>query len=161
MNPNWIRWIHASLITYFTEYFKDEERGRGLLFRIEGQDVAKREEQDWVEFRWDGPTSREVSKRYWYLDIEINVLVSSIVSRDDTYRHKKNVGLVEASFINSIPVLRYGDVQEVDDETLLGCLELRSDNREAIVTSYFGKIESDVVLEQSTVEAHYRLTLTL
>lgn len=156
MNKHWARWIHASLFTYFDTYSK----ANGITIHFEAQDRNTAGKKDWIEARWDGPRAVELSRKNWRLDIEVNVLVSSVIGRDDTHKHKKQVGLVQAAYIRAIPIYKYGDNTEIDTQELLGCLQLRSDDQEAIVTSYFGKIETDVVLEQSTVEAHYRLSLT-
>jgi hypothetical protein len=155
MDQNWQRWIHASLATYYQDYFKT----RSIALLIEGQDSPITGKEDWVEMRWDGPYATLASSSCWILDIEINVLASSILGRADAHHHKRLVGQIQASFLKAFPVFKYGENPDVDDQSLLGCLQLRSGDREAIVTSYFGKIETDVVLEQSTIEGHYRMNL--
>lgn len=157
MNPNWVRWIHASLAIHFKNII--ESQGH-LKLHIEGQDRTVTNLEDHAELRWDGPYIREVSRRYWHIDIEINIIVSSVLSRDDTHIHKKSVGLVQSAFPNTILVHKHGDGAGDNANELLGCFQLRTEDREAVVTSYFGKIEVDVLLEQSTVEAHYRMTLS-
>jgi hypothetical protein len=154
MDPNWTRWIHASLSEYFSKYFET----MNVPFHVEGQDTQNQGTQDSVEFRWDGPYANEVSRKCWQLDIEVNMLVSSILGRTQSHHHKDLVGKAQAAYITDIPVYRYGEGSS-DTQSILGCLKLRSDDREAIITSYFGKLEVDIVLEQSTVEAHYRMNL--
>ena len=154
MNRNWTRWIHASLSQYFTQYAKDNS----LAFFIEASPRDTEGQFEWTELRWDGPAANEVSKNYWLLDVEINILISTSTTAPNSHRHKEIVGLIQAAYLADLQVYKYGDGQ-FDTQELLGCLRLRSDVREAIFTSYFGKIEVDVPLEQSTVEAHYRMVL--
>lgn len=155
MNPNWTRWIQASLTSYFKDFI--ETQGK-LNLLIEGQERPKTN-QDWAELRWDGPYAREESRNLWHLDVEINIAVSSVLNREDTHTHKRHVGLVQSSYINYIPIHKYGDGDD-DDQSYLGCFQLKVEAREAIITSYFGKVAPDLELEQSTVEAHYRMTLS-
>lgn len=158
MNPNWTRWIHASLVLHFKEII--ETKGNLKLY-VEGQDRPEgfTDTEDRVEFRWDGPYAREVSRGYWVIELEINLLMISSTGKDDTHKHKKFVGLVQTAFTNTINVMRRGDGVD-DNNTLLGCLQLRTDDQEAITTSYFGKIETDVSIEQTAVEGHYKMNLS-
>jgi hypothetical protein len=55
-------------------------------------------------------------------------------------------------------VFKYGEGPE-DDETLLGCLTLRSGKRDAIRVIHFGQISREDRLRQSAVDARYRMHL--
>lgn len=155
MNEHWTRWIHASL----SKWFKERGKSKSLVLWVEAEEVtqAQKEAPDRVEVRWDGPVGTQLTATQWRLEIELNVLISSVTGRKDAYAHKRIVGLVQA-MMTDIPVYRYGTLVDIDDGSLLGCLQPRADSdREAVVTSYFGKIDSPTALEQSTVEAHYRM----
>jgi hypothetical protein len=154
MNPNWTRWIHASI----SDYFKDYGRRIGLSIQVEGQDKPKRPE-DWVELRWDGPLANETTRNNWILELDINCLISSVLGRKDVHKHKRIVGEIQSVMPKDFPIYRFGDDPIIDTQDLLGCMTLRPDNREGIITSYFGQIDVDVLLEQSSVEAHYRMHL--
>lgn len=153
MNRNWTRWIHASL----TDYVKTELENAGVVVHFEGLDRSLLDsKQDFVEFRWNGPFARELSRGYWELEVDLNFLVSSSTDREDTHNHKKVVGVVQSILTNSISIFKFGNT-EPDDQTLLGCMQLRVDKKDAIETNYFGRMQ-DVELEQSTIEAGYCMT---
>lgn len=154
MNANWTRWIHASLLVYV----KTELDRLNVPVHFEGETGERLEaELDWVDFRWNGPEAKEVSRSYWEIDVVLNFVITSTTSRTDTYTHKKFVGLVQSILKNSINVYKYGDT-DVDDQSLFGCLQLKISNKQTISTNYFGRFADPIDLEQSTVEAEYCLT---
>lgn len=151
MNPNWHRWIHASLRTYV----KTELEKLSVVVFFEGDSREQLgDKTDWVEFRWNGPEIRKGSKDYWHLDVILNFVVQSTTGRTDTYTHQKTVGQVHSILKQSIGVFRYGDDPLVDDQQLLGCLQLRADLKDPIMTNYFGRMQ-EVEIEESTIEAYY------
>lgn len=153
MNPNWMRWIHASLRTYITDAL--EGSGVVVFFEGESRDVLRHDE-DWIEFRWTGPDATVGPPNYWHLSCMLNIVVSSTTNREDTYAHQVTVGKVHAILGVSIPVYKYGNGTD-DDQSLLGCLQLRADEKDPIMTNYFGRMQ-EVELEQSTIEAYYCLS---
>lgn len=144
------RWLFASVSKHFDDRKQDEH-----LF-IEGQDRLTNEETDWLELRMDGPFYREVSKGSHQFDIEVNVLVSSAMNEDDYHKIFKLVGVVIAAFTKTIDILKLGDGGS-DDQSFLECARIRTENREAVIVSHFGQIDSDKRLIQATVEGHYRM----
>lgn len=155
MNEHWTRWIHASI----SKFFKDLAKTRIPNFYVEAEVKAPDNLQDKVELRWDGPIANQRTASQWDLTVEINILIGSNTGRTDAFQHKRIVGFVQSMFKSAIPIFKLGNLTGIDDGTLLGCLQLRSDDREAVVTSYFGKLGPDVGTEQSTVEAHYKTSL--
>lgn len=152
MNQHWHRWIHASLRTYV----EAELQALDTYVFYEGQSREDlRDKLDYVEFRWNGPEAREPSRGYWFLDVNLNFVISSTSNRENTYMHQVVVGRVQSILGHTIEVFRLGDdINGVDDQTLFGCLLLKTDTREPIMTNYFGRMQ-EVELEQSTVEANY------
>lgn len=151
MNPHWHRWIHASLQTYV----KTELEARGVFVFFEGDSREQLNDKlDYVEFRWTGPEARLGSRDYWYLEVILNFVITSTTNRGATYTHHRVVGLVQSILQRAISVFRYGEDSLVDDQQLLGCLQLRADLKDPIMTNYFGRSQ-DVELEESTVEAYY------
>lgn len=154
INPNWSRWITAS----FANHFEIAMDAAGLAFYVEG-DEREREEVNLIEFRIDGPLFKFPSATLTRLDVEVNILIKTIVDRKDLYLHERHIGLVSEAFVNAIAVNKVGpDV--VDDGTLLGCFRLRSDFREILQISKFGLIRGVSPVMQTTIEGHYRLDLT-
>ncbi len=147
------RWMFASV----SKHFDDRKQGEHLF--IEGQDRLTNEETDWLELRMDGPLHKEVSKGCHQFDIEINILVSSVMNEKDYHKIFKIVGVVAAAFTNVIEIFKFGDGPN-DDNTFLECARLRQEGREAVVISHFGQIDPDKRLIQASVEGHYRMEVT-
>jgi hypothetical protein len=153
-NPNWPRWIFASVSKHFHDC-----RG-ALAFYIEGQE-RNALTGDLLELRMDGPYQTEINKGYWKLFIEVSMLIQAIKDAKDYHKVHRYAGQVAAAF-TSIPVYKYGDGVD-DDQTVLGCLELVQDigKRERIQINHFGQIEPSTPIIQSSVEGHYELFLTI
>ena len=155
INTNWARWIKASIYTYFdtnidgyTKYFEGSKRDTFTA-------------QDYIEIRMDGPHFSEVSKNYFKITVEVNVVLHH--TKDDTQIYKLDtmIGVVSTAFKN-IPVYKYGD-GAADDSSYLGCLRLIVDPHgmkgDKVVVSNFGQIEAATEAEQATVEGHYVMNL--
>lgn len=141
MNPNWIRWIHATLNTYVKTQFNL----LNIIFYFEPQSREQISNQsDYVEFSWNGPTANQVSRNYWYIDINLNFIVMSTTNRADTYTHKKVVGLVQSILTSSLNVYN-------DNDELFGCLQIKP----PIQTIYFGRFADPIEMEETTIEASY------
>ena len=154
VQQQWPRWIFASVSRHFAD------RRGGLTLFIEGQPRDTRDEKDFLELRQDGPYITEVSKGYYRLYIEINVLVQSSMDAEDYHRIHDDVGIAAAAFTNGISVFKFGD-RVGDDDSFVGCLILIGDPRgkERIQISHFGQIEPKLSLMQATVEGHYEMKL--
>lgn len=157
-NPNWPRWIFATVSKHFT----DAAAVANLPMFIEGQHRNTRKLKDFFELRMDGPTLREVSKGCWVLRIEVNILVQSTMNDSNYHRIHQNVGILSAAFVKSIAVFKLGkDDPDPDDQTFLGCLNLLQ-NRESqdfLEINHFGQIEVNTKLVQASVEGHYSMLL--
>lgn len=149
MNPNWTRWIIASINKHFSDAVSPFD-----LF-IEGTDRRTALEHDYAELRRDGPEYCELSKGYWQIDITIDILVVNKLNDQDIYTLERNVGLVQSAFTTDIPVFEYGD----SPLSQLGCLVLCPRPDEPIRTNYFGQVENDSRLRQVSVDACYRMNI--
>jgi len=156
MNENWSRWIRASIFKHF------DDKRKGVHVFVEGSERTTSGKDQWAEIRFDGPFARENSKDCWELTIEINVLIESILNKDNLYVIEKPIGIMCAAFERNIIVYRYGDGPD-DDQSILGCLQLLVNDPEGdgIMVSRFGQIEPDTNLEAATIEGHYRMRLIL
>lgn len=157
-NPNWPRWIFATVSKHFT----DAAAAVSIPLFIEGQHRNTRTDKELFELRMDGPTLREVSKGCWILRIEINVLVQSTMDDANYHRIHQNVGIAIAAFDKVIPVYRLGkNDPDPDDQSFLGCLQLIQ-NREThdfLEINHFGQIDIKTKLMQASVEGHYKMLL--
>lgn len=157
-NPNWPRWIFASV----SKHFADAASVAGVPLFIEGQHRDTLELKDFFEMRMDGPTLREVSKGCWVLRIEINILVQSAMDDSNYHRIHQDVGIVSAAFEKSIGVYKKGrNDPDPDDQSFLGCLKLiqNASTRDFLEINHFGQIDTKTKLIQATVEGHYNMLL--
>ena len=152
-DKNWPRWIISSIIEHF------RLRRQGLPFFVEGTHRDDIKDADGIELRIDGPNITEENKNYFYLDCEINILISSIINDINFYRIHEDVGIVSAAFTD-IQVFKYGEGID-DDQSLLGCMKLKqsSGDKDKIQVNHFGQISPEIKLLQATIEGHYRLIL--
>jgi len=155
-NPNWPRWIFASVSKHFT----DSVSAAGLTLFIEGQHRDTRELKDFLEMRTDGPTLREVSKGFWVFRLEINILVQSAMDDKNYHRIHQDVGVAAAAFATAIDVFKLGNNPQ-DDQSYLGCLILiqNRSSQDYLEINHFGQIDKKTKLMQASVEGHYRMEL--
>lgn len=153
-NPNWERWIFASISKHF------DDRRQGVELFIEGQKQKVPSPPDLFELRVDGPDFTQVSALDWEIHIEVGVLVNATNDQKDYHRIHKLCGIITEAFTD-IPVYRYGDGVD-DDDSFLGCLLLQQDlgSRKSIQVTPFGKTDVAVPIMQSSVEAKFAMTLT-
>lgn len=153
INPNWQRWITASVNKHF-----NTAKGDYTLY-IEGDERVTSDEGVFAELRSDGPFFKRPCKGLVYMDVEINVLIQAVMDPTDLYVGPKIAGYFAAIFTNIIRVYKYGNGND-DDDTLLGCLRQRDDrNHNSLDIGNFGIIRQDTRITQMTIEGHYRLEL--
>lgn len=152
LNFAWIGWIHASINKHF------EDRRNMFSLYLEGDERVENDQEDFAELRIDGPFIITPHKDLHYLNIEVNVLLQSVMDPKDLYKIQRLIGIFLAAFTNKIDVFKFGD-GPLDDSTLLGCFKRQRDLKETIDVNYFGLIRQDTRIIQATIEAHYRLEL--
>jgi len=154
INANWSRWIFASVIQHF------DARKADLFLYVEGEHRETEGKPNVMELRMDGPYTTEVSKNYFRVFIEVNVLIQTAVLNVDLYQHRTNIGAAEAAFTNSILLYKLGGLAG-DTGDLVGCLRLESDwrGRERVQTSDFGLVRPNTPVLQATIEGHYEIFL--
>lgn len=158
-NPNWDRWILASISTHFKVAILDVF---SLPMFVEGQHRETNKDQAWFEVRVDGPFQRQQQKDCWLLTVEVNCLISTSIDDFNFHDHRQNTGNVSSGFANCINVFRFGDSNPVpDDQTLLGVLKLRKGEEGRVITTHFGQLEPRVKMQQTTIEGHYEMQLSV
>jgi hypothetical protein len=148
----WIRWIYSSI----NKHFNDRKSKYDLY--IEGDERTQNDKAEFAELRIDGPFIVIPQKGLYLIDVEINILTQTHLDPRRHYKAQEMVGTFARAFTNLIEVHKYGD-GPLDDGSLLECLHLQRDLREAIDINYYGIIKEDIKIMQSTIEGHYRLEL--
>jgi hypothetical protein len=155
VDPNWIRWIVSSL----NKHFNDALTAAGLPLFVEGPDRRTDKLQDYAEFRYSGPRFLELSKGYWQVDVDIDILVVSKTNDINIYTPEVGVGNVLAAFTNDVAVFQFGTGPGDDPNAQLGCLRLVPPNG-GLTVNNFGYPREQVRLRQASVEATYRMNLS-
>jgi hypothetical protein len=144
IDPEWTKWIHASIASHF----KSAMTSAGLIFHLEGE-VNRAEvdyQEDWVELRIDGPDYYPAGNNRYRANVEVNVLISTIKGPDkNLYINKINCGKVAEAFTQIV-------VNDYDASVILACLQ---PNKDRIETNNFGQVQDRTNLEQATVEGHF------
>ena len=148
---SWPRWCFASVSEHFSK------NTGSLPLYIEGQQRDTRGEKDFIELRMDGPQFTELSKGYWRIYGEVNILVSSVMDETNYHRIHENVGIVAAAFTD-IVIFKYG-IYTGDDQTVFGCWKLIQDmaKRQRIDIFHFGQVDVKSEMVQASVEGHYEM----
>ena len=122
---------------------------------IEGQHRDTRKDKDFIELRVDGPQITEISKDYWKIYGEVNILVTSAMDVTNYHRIHQNSGIVAAAF-TTINLFKFG-TGVLDDQTQWACWNLlqNSGKRQRVDIFNFGQVDSKSELVQASVEGHY------
>ena len=154
-NPNWARWIFASVSKHF-----DDRKGDYELF-IEGQYRNVNPPKDFFELRMDGPYITEQNKGYFQVYVEINVLVQSHMDDTNYHRIHETTGYV-SSIYTGIKLYKFGN-GPLDTQEEFGCLRLlqNTQKRNRIEINQFGQIDPKVRLMQASIEGHFEEILSV
>ncbi len=154
MNPNWYRWIAASI----NEHFRVATLPLPIF--IEGQHRDEPEPKDFFELRVVEQNAVEQTSGQWILRCTINCLVQSTMDDKNNYRIYDSCGVIGVAYTD-IPVYKYG-CGPADDDTFLGCLQLKQDlaRKDLVEVTHFGQVNIDIKLVQSMLEGCYKIELT-
>ena len=163
IDPNWAKWINASLAVYFKAVADALTPPLPLL--VEGIDERESEkmEVDRAELRVNGPFTRQPSKGYFILDVDTNILLTDLMQgeSENTYNLSTWAGYFQQAAEKSIPVYRYGpDTSGVDDRSWVGCLSVRTRKMGPDLYN-FGQVSTNDRVRQAAVDTKHRMYLTM
>lgn len=155
-SPDWTRWVFASVTQHFATNVMAPNNLPFITEGIHERDTSFMESPDRAEIRINGPFARELSANYWRIWVDINIMVTSNFGNPskDVYTLERNLGLIHEFADTYIPVKRYGNGVD-DDESLLGCLRPRSEDRDSIRVIHFGQLDAVDRIKQAMVDARY------
>lgn len=156
-NKNWPRWIYASV----SDHFKVAADASALPIIIEGIEDRTSEKLRLPlrsEFRLNGPVTSEVSKNYFRLYVDVNLLVQQHMDNDNAYKLMDAIG-VFYNAMTTIDIYRHGNGPD-DDGSFLGCLVLRDELSEPITIDHFGQLKEDTRLRESMIMGRYKMFLS-
>lgn len=140
-------WVQASI----RKTIIDRNQGRIKLF-FEGDDRQTNKYKEFFEIRVDGPyfdlsgTKDEIS-----IYTEVNILINSTRNEENLFGHQRLMGIATQLLNTDFCIYKIG---HKDYDSLFYCT-LSLMPSEQIKNSYFGQVEQNVQVFQSTVEAHY------
>lgn len=152
---DWPRWIHATV----AKYLKQVAVTNSFPVLIEGIDdrgTEFMEQTNRVEIRVNGPFSREISKGYYEVLFDVNVLVNSRMDGEakNVWTLDQILGKFYDAMDGPIAVFRVGTGPD-DDESLLGCFQVRSGGNDYVRVHRFGQLSADTRLKQGMVDVSY------
>lgn len=150
---NLTRWTYSSIAKHFSTY------ANGTAFYIEGQTIED-DKLDRAELRINGPFISHPTKNEWYIDIEINLLLTCGMVEEDAYKIWKYVGQWLEAFTDSISVFKFGDGPSDDEDELVSCLIMQHDRGDDIILTQFGQVDPTMRVLQSTLNALYSMYIT-
>src|SRR5689334_21400004 len=128
MHANLARWLTASCAKFI-----NDNRGTYTLF-AEGAPRNTKSLNQWVEFRLDGPYIQQVSHGCYRVDVELNILCNVTNQEVDLYAMARMTGYFQALLLDStIPIYKLAGIVSyaADDGSLIGCLQIRDDLKQA------------------------------
>ncbi len=150
-DPNWQRWIYASLATYFKTVCDDND----IPIFIEGSPRTTDDLEDWVEIRILGPDWNSGTAIEWVADnIEVSALVMSKLNQTNNYRIHDNIGIIVDAFVAPIPVFKLG-TGVGDDQSQITCLQSKTKGRDQIKVAPFGQVDPNTQLLRASVDGFF------
>jgi hypothetical protein len=159
INPNWSRWIFASVAVYFNAVIATNLK---LPLLTEGVDdrESKKMHYNHAELRVNGPFIIEPSRNYYILSVDINVLFTELMDdhKDNAYDLFTWCGAVQTAMDGPINIYRYGS-EEGDDSGWVGCLVTRRGRYDSNRVLHFGQISRVDRIRQSEVDGRFKMEL--
>jgi len=166
-NPNWTRWIFAS-VAHALKTVATDAHLAVLVEHLDERTTAFMQAADRVEIRITGPFTQEFSKGDFRIWVDANVLIESRFdgSKKNANDILKYAGLFHEALDTPIAVWNYGselgDYVTGDSATqvFIGCLTPRPGKNESVRVFNFGQTTQTDKMKQSMVDARYVMYLT-
>lgn len=152
MDENCPRWIMASV----AKYFSDICVGIPLPLLVDGIDERTSEElhYDHAELRITGPYITELSKDYWRLLIDVNILLTELMVRENVYDLQTWCGKIAAAMDGPINIYKYGG-ETGDDSSYVFCLTPLNGRIDPNRILHFGQLGRTDRIRQSMIDGHF------
>lgn len=165
-NPNWARWIFAS-VAYTLKNVATNANLAVLVEHLDERSDAFMQAADRAEIRITGPFSQELSKGSYRIWVDANVLLTSRYDGQakNAYDILRFAGLFQEAMDSPIPVWNYGNQpgDYVDSnpatQVFIGCLLPRPGNIDSVRLFNFGQTDPTEKFKQSVVDARYVMYL--
>lgn len=155
-DPNLPRWIFASVSNHF-KTIADANNLPLLIEGIEDRTSEKIRLTDHAELRINGPIINEISRNYYKIFVNVNILIQSMMTEQNAYILMQNCGVM-LSGMRPFDVFKFG-IGPDDDDSYVGCLTLRDELSQPFGVNHFGQLKEDVRLRESIVTGHFKMYL--
>lgn len=148
INRHWQRWIMSSVYDHF------KKGCAPIKLNIDSEDPISKDtfnKIDSFEFKHLGPDFEPKPSNEYEVNLGINIMVVTMFSPKEQFKHLNNVGLAQSLFTPCLSVYKYGPYKDVDDKSFLTRLELVT----GIKTTEFGNLDPVTRITRTTVEGHY------
>jgi len=153
---NLSRWVFASIAYYFKTIADD----LNLPYFVEGVDEREPDDmlQNHCEMRVTGPFTKEMSRGYYHIEININVLLTNLMEMtgENAYSIIDWCGAFQESMLDPIPVYKYGTGPQ-DTGQWIGCLRVK--NNTQVNVFHFGQVNKTDRIRQSELDAVFEMDI--
>ena len=157
LSPNLTKWIVASVADYFKTAL-NTITWPILVDGIDERDGTKIHSSH-IEIRISGPFIKELSHKYYRIQVDINSLIEELMKLIDSnvYELQDVAGAVANAMAQPINVYKYG-LATIDDESWFGCLILKTKGLvEPLRILQFGQAARDTRIRQIVIDGHYEM----
>jgi len=159
-NPNWARWVFASVATFLKQVAQQQQLP-ALVEGLDDRTTEVMEATDRCEIRITGPFTKELSHNYFQIEVVVNVLfLSRYEEQKNQYAVMQKIGVFHEAMDGAIAVYKYGNQPGDDENALVGCLTPVQGRHNAIRVLHFGQINPTDRIKQSMVDASYRMEVS-
>lgn len=160
-NPNWARWVYASLADYLREV-ATEANLPNIIESLDERDDVFMGSTDRAEIRINGPFTNELSRGYYQMHVDANVLLTSRYDGAEKHGYELHrfLGLFHAAMDAVIPIFKVGLLPGDDEDVQIGCLSPKAGRNDAVRVLHFGQIVPTEHLKQGMVDARYEMYLS-
>lgn len=162
-NPNWARWIFAS-VAYHLKQVAQAHAVSVLVEHLDERTPTFMQASDRAEIRITGPFSQKLSEGYYRIWLDANVLLTSRYDGEvkNAYTVLKNAGYFHEAMDQPIAVWNYGNEagDYPDSQVFLGCLMPRPGRNESVRVLNFGQLDKTDKVKQTAVDARYVMYLS-
>lgn len=137
------------------KYFSDICVAIPLPMLVDGIDERTSEElhYDHAELRITGPYITELSKDYWRLSVDVNILLTEMME-NNAYKLQSWCGVIAAAADGAIQIYKYGG-ETGDDNSWVSCLTPLNGRIDPLRVLHFGQLGKTERLRQSMIDSHY------
>lgn len=165
-NPNWARWIFASVADYLKQVATDVSLPV-LIEHFDERTATFEHATDHAEIRITGPFTQELSHNYHRIWVDANVLLTARYDgqRKNPFNILKYAGLFHEAMASPIPLWNYGNepgdyvASDPASQVFLGCLEPRPGKNDSVRVLNFGQMDKTDKIKQTAVDARYVIYL--